>query len=77
MSRNIPRPRPGWRSVVCLAPMCCKRARTKAGACLNPNHRAWVDRAYAHAEEPVPCDRVRWGDPCAFCEQIERDTGHA
>lgn len=70
----IPRLRPGWASVVCLAPMCTKRARTKVGACLTPGHRVWVERTQTHAALDV-CDRERFGDHCGICAQVKEDLG--
>ena len=73
--RTIPRLRPGWASVVCLAPMCVRRARTKMGACLIPSHKEWVQRAHGEPPGPAVCDFKRWGDYCPTCVKVRGDVG--
>lgn len=73
--RHIPRLRPGWASVICLAPMCCKRARTKQGSCLTPTHKEWVARAHKEPHGPDVCDFKRFGDYCGTCVKVRGDIG--
>jgi len=71
MASHIPRLRRGWMSVICLAPMCCKRARTRLGSCLIPSHRTWVERAAALQM----CDYKRFGEHCHICADMPGYVG--